>query len=429
MLNANSQDITIGGDFTISAGTTFTTGANTTTFNGTGAQTFTIDLAAALTLNNLKIDKTAGVSLTAGGTQGTLNVAGTFSLYNGTFNDNGKTINIAGNVYNSGLHTGAGKLSLNGTNPQTIDGSGTGVFQNLELNNTNGAAAPVSLVNNAIINGTLTFSQNKLFNISNRNLQLNSSASVAGAGSARYIQTTGALGDGGLTKVFSSAAAFIFPVGVINYTPGSIGINGTATAWGSITVVPVNYAHPNVTAPGRSLSYFWRVKSSGFTLGTATVTHGYTYNDANVVTGAGITEDGYVAARYNPATYTWTRGTVTDVDETNNIIGEPGGGSFLENAAFIDGDYTAGDDNPTNPFGTPAIYYSRQSGTWGTAANWSLTSHTVTNPPASPPGASDIVIIGNGHTIAFATPANYLTNPNTDPHSCASLQIAIRLNP
>ena len=435
VLNANSQDVTIGGDFSISAGTTFTTGANTTTFNGTGAQSFTIDLAGALTLNNLKIDKTAGVALTAGGTQGTLNVAGTFSLFNGTFNDNGKSINIAGNVYNSGLHTGAGKLSLNGTNPQAIDGSGTGVFQNLELNNTNGAAAPVSLVSNTIINGTLTFSQDKLFNISNRNLQLNASASVAGAGSGRYIQTAGALGDGGLTKVFSSAATFIFPVGVINYTPGSIGISGTPTAWGSITVVPVNYAHPNVTAPGRSLSYFWRVKSSGLIPGPATITQGYTYNDVNVITGAGITEDGYVAARYNPATYTWTKGSVSDVDETNNITGEPGSGSFLENTAFIDGDYTAGDDNPTSPFGIPAIYYSRQNGTWGTAANWSLTSHTVTNPPASPPGASDIVIIGNGHTITFATPANYLTNANTDPHSCASLQVAsgstldIRFNP
>ena len=181
-------------------------------------------------------------------------------------------------------------------------------------------------------------------------------------------------------------------------------MSGAPSAYGSITIVPVNYAHPNVTTTGRSLSYFWRVKSSGFTLGSATVTHGYTYNDLNVVTGSGITEAQYVAAVYNPVTYTWTRGSAADVDETANIIGEPGGGNFLENKNFIDGDFTAGDDNPTNPFGTPAIYYSRQSGTWGTPANWSLTSHTVTNPPASAPGAGDIVIIGNNHVIAFETP-------------------------
>ena len=164
------------------------------------------------------------------------------------------------------------------------------------------------------------------------------------AGPLRYIKSAGNAGDGGLTKVFSSAAAFIFPVGVVNYTPASIGFSTAPTAYGSITVIPVNYAHPNVTAPGRSLTYFWRVKSSGFTLGSATVTHGYTYAQANVVTGAGITEDEYVAARFNTSTNTWTKGTTADVDEINNIIGEPGPGSFLENVSFIDGDYTAGDD-------------------------------------------------------------------------------------
>ncbi len=58
-------------------------------------------------------------------------------------------------------------------------------------------------------------------------------------------------------------------------------------------------------------------------MGGATVTHGYTYAQANVVTGAGITEDEYVAARFKLLTNTWTKGTTADVDETNNIIGEP----------------------------------------------------------------------------------------------------------
>ncbi|MBK7710436.1 MAG: hypothetical protein IPJ37_05455 [Bacteroidales bacterium] len=46
-----------------------------------------------------------------------------------------------------------------------------------------------------------------------------------------------------------------------------------------------------------------------------------------------------------------------------------------------------------------------------------------------------MVIIGNGNTISFATPAGYLTTANTDPHSCASLQVEtgavldIRFNP
>ncbi len=158
-----------------------------------------------------------------------------------------------------------------------------------------------------------------------------------------------------------------------------------------------------VTTPDRSLTYFWRVKSSGFTLGTATVTHGYTYDQSNVVTGGDVTEDEYVAARFKVQQIPGPRVTAADVDETNNIIGEPGTGSFLENVAFIDGDYTAGDDNPTSPFGTSNIYYQPPKWFWGNVNTWSLTSHTVNNPPAVAPGASDIVIIGDRDSVYLST--------------------------
>ncbi len=138
------------------------------------------------------------------------------------------------------------------------------------------------------------------------------------------------------------------------------------------------------------------------------------------MTGGDVTEDGYVAARFNSTTSTWTKGTANDVDETANIIGEPGAGSFLENVAFIDGDYTAGDDNPTSPFGVPTIFYSRQSGQWGNVNTWSLTSHTVDNPPAVVPGASDIVIIGDNDIVTLATVPN---TPDQGVQNAASLKI------
>ena len=88
---------------------------------------------------------------------------------------------------------------------------------------------------------------------------------------------------------------------------------------------------------------------------------------------------------------TWTNGTAADVDDAaNNIIGEPGSGSFLENVAFIDGDYTAGDDNPTSPFGVPAIFYSRINGAaaggglWSNSNTWSFTDNTGLQTPAEP---------------------------------------------
>ncbi|MHC1703482.1 MAG: beta strand repeat-containing protein [Tenuifilaceae bacterium] len=430
--NANNLDVSIGGNLAISAGTTYTTGTNTTILNGSGAQTFTVDLAAPLSLNKLRIDKPAGRTLTFAGSQQTINVADNFWLIAGNLADNGNTINVAKDVFNSGIHTGSGKIVLNGAaQVQAIDGNGT--FQNLELNNTNAAAAPVSLSANTTINGALTLSQDKLFNIKTFNLRLNSTASIVNAGANRYIQTSGTLGDGGVTRVYPNSTAFVFPLGAAStshalpaYTPASIGFTGTPT-YGSITVNPVGYEHPTTTTNGRSLTYFWRVKSSGFTLGAATVTHGYTYDQSDVVTGANITEDGYVAARYSSSALSWTQGVAADVDETSNIVGEPGTGSFLQNVSFIDGDYTAGDNSPVNPFGAPTIYYSRingaaaGSGLWSDVNTWSTISHTDVA-ASSVPGGNDVVIIGGRDSVYLATTVNAR---DFDPRSCASLQIEV----
>ena len=177
-------------------------------------------------------------------------------------------------------------------------------------------------------------------------------------------------------------------------------LDAAPTAYGSITVIPVNYAHPNVTTSGRSLTYFWSVKSSGFTLGTATVTHGYTYDQSNVVTGGDVTEDEYVAAHFNSSTNTWTKGTANDVDETNNIIGEPGAGLSLKMLLLLMVIILPEMIILPVLLVHPTIYYSRQSGLWSNVNTWSLTSHTVNNPPAVVPGALDIVIIG-GNDIVY----------------------------
>ncbi len=216
--SANNLDVTIGGDFSIAGWNLLYTGTNTTVLNGTEDQTFTVNLATPLSLNKLTIDKPAGIVLNFGGTQSTINVADNFRLVAGTLNDNGNTINVAGNVYNSGIHGGSGSVILNGALPQSIDGNG--VFGNLELNNTNAASAPVSLVANSTVNGNLSFSQDKLFNIGIYNLTLNATASVLNSGALRYIQSAGNAGDGGLTRVYASPSALSFPVGVVNYTPG-----------------------------------------------------------------------------------------------------------------------------------------------------------------------------------------------------------------
>lgn len=417
VLNANDFDISIGGDFTVESGTTYLPGNNWTIFNGLGDQNFTVNTAAALDINKFKIDKSVGIALTLGGLQNTLNVSDSMMIVLGNLDDGGKTINLAGTIatssylYNSGVHSGAGKIVMNDNVPQIITGDGNGVFQNIELNNNTGTA-PVTLGANTTINGALTFSQDKLFDISTYNLTLGASASIVNVGANRYIKTAGNAGDGGLTRVYSSTTALDFPIGVVNYTPASIGLNAAPTSYGSITIKPVNYEHPVVTASGRSLTYFWRVNETGFDLGAATVNHTYTYSDANLVTGGDVTENGYVAAMYDNTTYTWTKYAASDVDESNNRIG--GVGTTLAALNYIDGEFTAGDDDATNPFGTPVVFYSRANSRWNLNTTWSndpVLKHTGAA-SGTFPGTNDVVVIGNGNTVNLTTAA-----------SCASLQI------
>jgi hypothetical protein len=432
--NANNLNVTVGGDFSISAGSTYTTGTNWTIMNGTGAQQLVANTAAALPLKRLKVDKPAGAVLTLAGSQPTITVADSLMIVKGTLNDGGKLVDMVPSatsttsyLYNSGVHAGAGTLRLSDTDPQVIDGDGNGVFQNLELNNTNAAAAPVSLANGITVNGVLTLSQNKLFDIKTYGLRLNAAASIANPSASRYIVTAGNLGDGGITRVYSaSSKAFVFPLGAAStrhatpvYSPATLTINGNPAAYGSITVNPVGYEHPATTTNGRTLTYFWRVKSSGLTLGAATVTHSYAYNQSDVVeVGIDPTEVGYVPARYLASTTSWAKGVAADVNEATNTIG----GAFLTNVGFIDGDYTAGDDSPTSPFGLPKKYYSRQSGSWDSNSTWSLTGHSGAVAP-SYPTSNDIVIIGgndvvslNKGTVAAPVPSSYVGG-------CASLQI------
>lgn len=435
--DANDLDVNIGGDMYVENGTVYTPGTNSTNFNGTGDQTLTVNLASTLAFKKLKIDKTAGTTLILTGSQSTISVEDSLSIIEGALDDGGKTIDFITSatsttsyLYNSGVHTGTGAISLSDDDPQVITGDGTGIFENLELNNTDVSTNPVSLNADITINGTLTFSQDKLFNIGTNNLNFGPSASIVNAGTNRFIQTSGAAGDGGVTKEYTSTAtSFTFPFGTAStghaaaeYTPATLSFETNPTTFGSITINPVGYEHPNTTNKGRSLTYYWRVRSTGFTLGSAVINHTYIYSENDVVTGGDVAETGYVAACYDNSIYSWSKVTSADVDETNNIIG--GTGTAYQVLSYIEGEFTAGDDDALDPFGTPTVYYSRQSGLWSDVATWSLTDHTTDDPPATVPGANDIVIIGGQDSVYLDRDRTwYYNTDNVDPRSCATLKI------
>lgn len=425
--NANGQNLTIGGNYTIESGTTYTTGTNTTTFNGSAAQTFTVNTAGALSLNNLTLTKTAGVSVTMAGTQTAINIAGNLNITLGTLADNGDVITVAGNVYNSGLHSGSGKISLaTAATTQTIDGAGT--FANLELNNTNAAAAPVSLLSNITINGTLTLQSNKIFNISSYNLILSSTASItptSGYSNTCYIHSAGQAGDGGITKYYTTNSAFTFPVGCFStnraaayaYTPAMIGFSSSPTTYGSITVIPVGYEYPNTTVKNQSLTFFWRVKSSGFTGYAGKVTHQFVYSATDVVG----TLANYIPSLYDLTSNTWNNGSTSNINTGTQTITD--WTSPANSSTYLVDDYTAGDNTTAGgAFGTPLTFYSiaGTSGayaTWSSNTTWSYTSGGPAVPVGAVagvnyPGPSSIVVIENAHFVKLTATGN-----------CASLTV------
>ena len=397
-LVTNDFAVTVLKDFTIASGTTFTPGLSTLTFEGANKQVFNLNGSISGTVNNLVIDKSAD-TLQLFGSASALIVNNDFSLLAGLFNDGGKTVEIRGALNLSGTHIGSGKIQLTTATSRNINGSGAGVVQNLELSGP--ASNTVYTLGTPLrVKGVLSFiasgGNQRIFDIQANNLLLDTNASITGNDANRFVRTNGLQSAGGITK-FYNTNTFTFPLGTsTNYTPAVIAFDVNPSARGSITVRPVNFEHPNITSNNRSLTYYWRTTQQGFTLGAARVSHTFTYPQVSVVTGSGVTEDGYVAARFDASNNGWVVGTAADVNEGTNVIG-------LASPTFessISGDYTAGDNTPTNPFGTVTIYYTYQSGAWNNLNTWSTAGHTGTQvPPISIPNANSIVRVGNGTTV------------------------------
>jgi len=394
VFNAVGNNVVVGGNFTVNTNATFTTGANTLIFNGTGAQSFAVSgTITAPGLNNLTINKAGGSTLTLDGSVSAITAASAFTLTAGVLADNGKTLNVGGNVINNGSHTGSGKISLNGTVAQSIGGSGTGIFTNLEIA---GGPADVTATNTVRVNGNLTLATNRIFNISIYKLILQANSAISGTfSSSRFIKTDGFLSDGGIVKPFNSTAAFVFPFGTgTNYTPATIQFNTAPTTWGTLDVRPVSAPQLYVTDPN-VFNYYWKTHQTGFTgvpAGSVTLLFNYG-NLADNTT--------YIPGYYNYSTISFTSiNNVNEVIEATNDI-------RFANVSYFEGDFTAG---ILAAFSTVVPYYSRSNGAWNVASTWSNTGH---GGPASAtiPNASRPVFIGDGttyfHTITVPTNNTY----------------------
>ena len=361
-----------------------------TTFNSSTASQTITGIAGNLTnFGALVIANTSG-SVTLGASSN-IRVNGDLTMTSGVLADGGNTITVIGNVANSSTHSGAGNMTLGGGTIQTLSGNGSGIFQNLVLNNTLGFVTTT----NQTVNGVLTFSAG-IIDIDDDLLTLGSAATIAGTtNSTQQIITNGAASDLGVLKNFNSgASSFTFPMSGNSsvYTPANFNITANG-AVGTINLRPVDSRHLSTQDAGnKELLYYWDVESTGFS--GLTATHTYTYDQSDVQG----TEASYNTGRYYSNDWVPVHGYTATVNSGNNTM-------TLAGVNFLDGDYTAGQSDGVTDFEFDALktYYSRNAtlgGNWDDVNSWStdpIAQHTGTASVIMPNG--NPIVIAAGHTI------------------------------
>ena len=384
--------------------TTFVGGLPTQLLTGTATN---LTVFGNLVVNNPQTSGTVQLG-------GNALVAGTLTLTKGTLDDNGKTLTALGDVLNSATHTstGTGSIILAGTANQNIGGNGTGRFGNLTLNNSIGATA----IANEEITKVLTLTSG-VFTIGSNLLWLSNPAAGAVAGTfdaTRFIRTNGIVADLGVRKNYPTGALnFTFPVGAAaKYTPVQMNVTANATA-GTITVQPIDLAHPSTTDPAaKELSFYWKVSSSG--LSGTTLNQQFTYIDNGVGNDVNGTEANYKLGRFLGGQWNPLNGIATSVVSTAaNTLTNTG-------TTFLDGDYTGAE---VSEFGAVPTFYSRNAtaglaagAAWNLASSWTYNADGSDSPLALPttfPTLANPVVIRTGHLI----------NSNGPGRGAATLQL------
>jgi hypothetical protein len=194
-----------------------------------------------------------------------------------TIGDNA-SISVQGDLTSNADILGTGKIVMSGTSAQQINMNGFSI-PNLEINSTGG----VALSGNSRISNTLTFTTGKIQS-SNYSLTLAAAVTVTGAGTGKFVETSGT---GQLRREVNTAGSYELPVGAVNhYMPLQYQVSGGSIAAGAyVGTQLIAGAHP--AKPIRSTDYisaYWKPAYSGITGATVNVTGTY-------VETAGVTGD------------------------------------------------------------------------------------------------------------------------------------------
>ncbi|MEP7230110.1 MAG: hypothetical protein ABI691_07650 [Ginsengibacter sp.] len=199
------------------------------------------------------------------------------------FIQSGAVITVQGDVTGNTDILGPGKILLQGSVNQNVNMNGF-TIPALEINN----AAGATLTGNTRIGTSLTFTAGKI-KTANFNLTLANVATFSGAGTSKFIETTGT------GQVFKEITANIssneIPVGAgTTYRPAFLTTSGTYSS-AKIGVRVLAVADPN--RPPKLSDYinaYWPITKTGI---TGTVTVAGQYVDPDLTTGAEANIRGY----------------------------------------------------------------------------------------------------------------------------------------
>ncbi len=397
--DANNLNVTVNGNLANEG--TFTSGTNVTTFSGSSDQT----ISGTGTYNFNDVVLNSGNSLT---TSVELTVNNDLTITSGTLNTGTNVVNVEGDLVNNGttLTTSGDGIILNNTSgSQGISGSGS--YQNLTIDNTDGVVMP-SQSSALTITGILKL-EDGIFDIG-RNLMEITNNAVFDAGntysgdftSDNMIQTNLSFTDAGINKTFNSdeLGSFIYPVGSFGlYTPVTINVVANGNSTGSIRVKAANEPHITIASEDldQVLQYNWTLDADGIT-----GFQGEISMQADASDEVGDASD-YIGVRFElGGTHVSLYEDADSYDESNHLLNIDFNdtGVFLTDAD-IDGDYTAGESDVTYDV---QAFISVADGNWTDGATWDYydpeTETTSDNGSAFPNGA--IVYVADGTTVTMS---------------------------
>ncbi|MBK8807548.1 MAG: T9SS type A sorting domain-containing protein [Bacteroidales bacterium] len=304
---ATNYNVTIGGNLTIGSTTGSTTARfvprnNTTTFNGSSNSTILVssnNTSYYFSPYDLVIDKNSSSTRVTlayrSGTSATVgNVLRNFTITRGIFDYDIYTLEVKGNLDNSGIMGAwnkAGRIKLNNTSAiQTITaGIDAGIlFGHIEAAHTDNSANDVKLASNVSCDlFTLTSGRvdlkNYLLSIDTNFVTF----AVAGTTNHRMFYTMADHANKGMqlkmTKNYTTAATVTYPIGIYDGTTYrwekvDIGIASTAgnvNGYLQVTVVPL--LHPTTNSGGCGvLMGYWKVQKIGLTTPANSITYSFT---------------------------------------------------------------------------------------------------------------------------------------------------------